>query len=159
MTVILHCVYRQFQNNSCNKITFTDIPFHFILQQQILEDIIKAELKVKYSLRINGSFCVGIYSQMLMSCCVSIRSPNQFPVTPSIQYTTYTCSHMHHFQYLSITHLALYVSPIYWHPQNLLVNKYKPVTYLCTHMYVCIISYEYKNIPINTCMYVSYCKQ
>jgi len=46
LTVILHYVYRKFQNNSCNKITFSDIPFHFILQQKIFEDIIKAEFKV-----------------------------------------------------------------------------------------------------------------
>jgi hypothetical protein len=31
--------------NSCNKITFTAILFHFVLQQPILENIIKAELK------------------------------------------------------------------------------------------------------------------
>jgi hypothetical protein len=56
-TVILYCVYRLFQNNSCNTITFTDIPFQFILHQQILERIIKAELQFTYFLRAK-IFCL-----------------------------------------------------------------------------------------------------
>jgi len=38
------------QKNSFNKITITDIPFHLKLQQQFLEDIIIAELKVNISI-------------------------------------------------------------------------------------------------------------
>jgi len=43
---------------------------------------------------------------------------------------------MNIFQQISITYLALYVSSVYWHPQNVLDNKYKCVTYLCIQMYV-----------------------
>jgi len=43
---IFHYFYRQRQNKSCNKIKFTDILFHFPLQQQLLEYIIKADFNV-----------------------------------------------------------------------------------------------------------------
>ena len=42
---ILHCFYKQFLNNSCNKILFTENPLYFKLQQIILKNIIKSDLK------------------------------------------------------------------------------------------------------------------
>ena len=41
------------QNNSWNKINYTDIPLCFLLQQQFLEDIIKANIKVILFITIN----------------------------------------------------------------------------------------------------------
>jgi len=45
--LILHAIQRQLKKNSCNKTTFTDIPIFFLLQQQFLGKINKADLKVK----------------------------------------------------------------------------------------------------------------
>jgi len=44
-TSIFHYFYGR-QTKSCNKIKFTDILFHFPLQQQFLEDIIKVDFKL-----------------------------------------------------------------------------------------------------------------
>ena len=44
-THIFHYIYRQIHTNWCNKINFTDIPLYFPLQQQIYEDIIKADIE------------------------------------------------------------------------------------------------------------------
>jgi len=76
-TEIFNYIFRRLQNNSCNKITFKDIGFHFMLQQQIFQDIIKAQRSI-YPLRIYGLFCVGIYPQIIMFLSVSIRFPKQF---------------------------------------------------------------------------------
>jgi len=37
----------QLHKNSCNKINFTDIHLYFLLPQQLRDDIIKADCKVK----------------------------------------------------------------------------------------------------------------
>jgi len=44
LTEIFNYIYRRLQNNSCNKITFKDIGFHFMLQKQFFHDTIKAQL-------------------------------------------------------------------------------------------------------------------
>jgi hypothetical protein len=57
-TVILRYVYRQFQINSWNRITFTGIPFQVILKQLILRHIINADFKFTYKKCI---FCVLMF--------------------------------------------------------------------------------------------------
>jgi hypothetical protein len=47
----MHCNISLYSNTTsqqlqCNKTNFTDIPLYFLLQQQLREDIIKADCKV-----------------------------------------------------------------------------------------------------------------
>jgi len=46
-TAIFHCIYRQLQTNSSNKINSTAIPLYFILQQQRYEDIYYMQFTVR----------------------------------------------------------------------------------------------------------------
>jgi hypothetical protein len=74
---------------------------------------------------------------------VSLAFPKQIQDTTTIKYTAYTCRQMHHFQYIFVMYLALYISYAYWHPQNLLVNISNWVTYACIHIYICMyLSYQ-----------------
>jgi len=83
----------------------------------------------------NNLFCVCILLISLSFVCLS-QSQSSFQYTDPIKHTAYIYSHTHPFQYISITYVALYISSIYWHPQNLLINKFKRGTYSTIHMYV-----------------------
>jgi len=63
------------------------------------------------------------------------ESQSNFQFTDPKWHIAYIYSHTHKFQYISITYVALYISSVYWHSQNVLINKFKPVDiYLCTYV-------------------------
>jgi hypothetical protein len=77
--------------------------------------------------------------------------------TAPIEFTAHTCSQMHHFQYIIVKYLALYISYAYWHPQNLLVNKFNWVTYsVYTFIYVCVYHIKINKIILLTCYWIFY---
>ena len=59
--------------NSCYKIRFTEIPLYFLLLNQFLDEIIKAELKFTYFLPTNSLFFVFMF--MTDSPFVSLGVP------------------------------------------------------------------------------------
>ena len=84
------------------------------------------------------------FTYCLISYLTLSQSHSNFQYTDSLMHTAYIYSHMHKFQYISITVVALNISTVFWHPQNILISNscesHINYTYVC--MYVCIYRYS-----------------
>jgi hypothetical protein len=89
-------------------------------------------------------FIVCLHFTYCLSPISLSQSHTSFQHTHPIRHTAYIYSHMHQFQYISITYVALYISSIYWHHQKRLINKFKWVTYSIICMYIYILLQFYK---------------
>ena len=80
-------------------------------------------------------FSYLLFVSLSLSLSLS-QSHSNFQYTDPIMHTAYIYSHIHIFQYISITQLALYISSV-WLPQNLPMNSIGLHIQLYSSMYAC----------------------
>jgi hypothetical protein len=67
-------------DNSCNTITFTDILLYFLLQQQFLDNIIKAGVKVNIFVMYQKNLLFLVFElKVVVFLYVSHRDPKKIP--------------------------------------------------------------------------------
>jgi hypothetical protein len=87
-------------DNSCNNIRYTDILLYFLLQQQFIDNIIKAGVKVNIFIiyPINLLLLVFELKVVVFLMCLTEILRNFQDKTP-LTYTVYMSSQIHHLQY------------------------------------------------------------
>jgi hypothetical protein len=112
-------------DNSCNTITFTDILLYFLLQQQFLDNITKAGVKVNIFIMYQKNLLLFFLElKVVVFLYVSHRDPKQIPGKPPLTYTVYMSTKIHYLQYILTTKRGSYSKSVYSYIQNRLVSNF-----------------------------------